>query len=336
MALISVDHITFGYTRLPVLEDVSLAVAPGEVVCLLGPNGSGKTTLLKLLLGLTRPWQGQVRLDGRPVTAIAPRQRARRIAYVPQIHLAAFGYRVLDVVLMGRMPHKPFFFRFGAADRKMALKALDRLSIGHLKDRPYTGISGGERQLVLIARALVQAADIFIMDEPANGLDYGNQVRLLERIADLARDGYTFIKTTHFPDHALWVSDRVIMLENGRVVAEGTAGEVVTQANLYRLYNTCVDVIELEGGGRVCVPETFNRFVLPGWKKPAHDAGAKVGKRAADAYLVEERIGKMASPAVEVGASMRSSPPRPESSGLRSSCACQGGPIRDADRSVLP
>ena len=335
MALIAVDHVTFGYTRLPVLQDVSLAVAPGEVVCLLGPNGSGKTTLLKLLLGLSRPRQGQVRLDGRTVTAIAPRQRARRIAYVPQIHRAAFGYRVLEVVLMGRMPHKPFFFRFGAADRKIALKALDRLSIDHLKDRPYTDISGGERQLVLIARALVQAADIFIMDEPANGLDYGNQVRLLERIADLARDGYTFIKTTHFPDHALWVSDRVIMLKNGRVAAEGAAGEVVTQANLYRLYNTCVDVIELEGGGRVCVPETFNRFASPAWKKHVHDAEAKAGEWAADAHFTDEMIGKMTSSTVEAGNSMRSPAPRPESSGLRSSCACQGNPIRGTDHSIL-
>lgn len=188
---------------------------------------------------------------------------ARRIAYVPQVHRLTFGYRVLDVVLMGRMPHKPFFFRYDKQDDAAAHQALERLSIGHLSERPYTAISGGERQLVLIARALVQGADIFVMDEPVNGLDYGNQIRLLGRIADLARDGYTFIKTTHFPDHALWISDRVVMLKKGTVVADGRTGEVVTRNNLYQLYNTHVDVRELGGGCRICVPEALYQFKRP-------------------------------------------------------------------------
>jgi iron complex transport system ATP-binding protein len=255
MNLITVDHVTYGYTQQPVLNDISLAFAPGEVVSLLGPNGSGKTTLLKVLLGLLSPREGVVKLEDRPVATISPKRLARRIAYVPQVHRASFGYRVLDVVLMGRMPHKPFFFRYGKTDESMALKALERLSIGHLKERPYTALSGGERQLVLIARALVQGADIFIMDEPVNGLDYGNQIRLLGRIADLARDGYSFIKTTHFPDHALWISDRVVMLKGGHVVADGRSEAVITRTNLFKLYNIPVDVLDLEGGGVICVPE---------------------------------------------------------------------------------
>jgi iron complex transport system ATP-binding protein len=260
MSLIAVNHVTCGYNHRPVLSDISLAFAPGEVVALLGPNGSGKTTLLKVLLGLLPPQQGNVLLENRPVSTIPPKQLARRIAYVPQVHRASFGYRVLDVVLMGRMPHKPFFFRYGKTDQTIALQALERLSIGHLKDRPYTEVSGGERQLVLIARALVQGADIFVMDEPVNGLDYGNQIRLLGRIADLARDGYTFIKTTHFPDHALWISDRVVMLKKGRVVADGPTNDVISRTNLYRLYNTHVDVLGLDGGCRICVPEALRQF----------------------------------------------------------------------------
>ena len=260
MNLITVDHVTYGYNQRPVLSDISLAFAPGEVVSLLGPNGSGKTTLLKVLLGLITPQQGVVKLEDRPISTIAPKQIARRIAYVPQVHRASFGYRVLDVILMGRMPHKPFFFRYGKADETIALQALERLFIGHLKDRSYTAVSGGERQLVLIARALVQGADIFVMDEPVNGLDYGNQIRLLGRIADLARDGYTFIKTTHFPDHALWISDRVVMLKNGKVVADGRTNDVISRTNLYRLYNTHVDVLGLDGGCRICVPEALRQF----------------------------------------------------------------------------
>jgi iron complex transport system ATP-binding protein len=241
------------------LHDVNLEIPDGEVHALLGPNGSGKTTLLKILLGLLIPQKGDVRLENLPVATIASKQLAKRIAYVPQVHRASFGYRVMDVVLMGRMPHKPFFFRYGKTDKAIATQALERLSIGHLKDRAYTAVSGGERQLALIARALVQGADIFIMDEPVGGLDYGNQIRLLGHIANLARDGYTFIKTTHFPDHALWISDRVVMLKNGRVVADGNTSEVVSRTNLYRLYNTQVDVRSLDGGYRICVPEAMRQ-----------------------------------------------------------------------------
>ena len=257
MSLIEIEQVSFGYSHQPVLKEISVAFEEGEIVSLLGPNGSGKTTLLKLILGLYNPRNGSVRLEGRPVRTIPAKELARRIAYVPQVHRLSFGYRVLDVVLMGRVPHKPFFFRFSDADEEIALQALERLSITHIRDRPYTSISGGERQLVMIARALAQGAGIFIMDEPVNGLDYGNQIRMLSRITELARSGYTFIKTTHFPDHALWVSDRVVMLKAGVVIADGTTEEVITPANLYRLYNTPVDVLGLDGGGRICVPDAM-------------------------------------------------------------------------------
>jgi len=266
MTLLSVDHATYGYARKPVLEDVTLSFNRGEVVSILGPNGSGKTTLLKLLLGLNRVRSGEIRLEGRAVSDIPPKQLARRIAYVPQLHRLSFSYRVFDVVLMGRMPHKPFFFQYGPQDKEMALNALERLTIAHLKDRPYTEISGGERQLTLIARAIAQGADIFIMDEPVSGLDYGNQIRLLGQIADLAQTGYTFIKTTHFPEHAIWISDRVIMLRDGRVMADGEALAVTNEENLYRLYNTSIGVVCTGEGIRVCIPRHLaerRRFAGP-------------------------------------------------------------------------
>lgn len=263
MTLISVEHVTYGYCGKPVLKDITLSFRRGEIVSLLGPNGSGKTTLLKILLGLCRPRTGEVKLEGRSVSQIPPKSLARRIAYVPQTHRLSFAYRVMDVVLMGRMPHKPFFFQYSHGDRAEALNALERLSIAHLKDRPYTEVSGGERQLTLIARALAQGADIFIMDEPVNGLDYGNQIRLLGRIADLAENGYTFIKTTHFPEHAIWVSDRVIMIKDGRIVADGDSESVINEKNLYRLYNTDIDMVTVEGGIRVCVPDNIRKRRWP-------------------------------------------------------------------------
>ncbi|MBN2419737.1 MAG: ABC transporter ATP-binding protein [Deltaproteobacteria bacterium] len=260
MALLAVEHVTYGYTHNPVLQDISVSFEPGMITALLGPNGSGKTTLLKIILGLYKPQGGQVMLEGKPVLSISPKQLARRIAYVPQSHRLSFGYRALDVVMMGRIPHKPFFFRFDNKDEQTALDALERLSIKHLKDRPYTKISGGERQLVLIARALTQGADIFIMDEPANGLDYGNQIRLLACIADLAGNGYTFIKTTHFPDHALWISDRVVMIKQGKVIGDGQTADVINSTSLYEAYNTHVDVMELRDGGRICIPKALQPF----------------------------------------------------------------------------
>jgi iron complex transport system ATP-binding protein len=160
---------------------------------------------------------------------------------------------------MGRLPHKPLFFQYAKSDERLAVACLERLGIDHLKERPYTDISGGERQLTLIARALVQGANIFVMDEPVNGLDYGNQIRLLTQISDLAKDGYTFIQTTHFPDHALWLSDRVVMLKNGKVITDQSAADAVTDRNLYELYGARVNVVPMEGGGMICMPQAMRQ-----------------------------------------------------------------------------
>ena len=206
------------------------------IVALLGPNGSGKSTLLKLLLGILTPSSGCVRVRGENLRELTRRELACRLAYVPQTHREAFGYSVFDVVLMGRLPRTSFFARYGEKDRRIAGEALEKLSIGHLAGRPYTEISGGERQLTLIARALAQGADIFVMDEPTNGLDYGNQIRLLERINQLAAEGFTFIYTTHHPDHALAASDRVVMMKSGRILREGEPRYMLTPENLAELY----------------------------------------------------------------------------------------------------
>jgi iron complex transport system ATP-binding protein len=173
---------------------------------------------------------------------------------VPQVHKEAFAYQVFGVVLMGRMPHKSFFSRYGKADHKIAAEALEKLGIGHLADRPYTEISGGERQLTLIARAMAQGARVFVMDEPTNGLDYGNQVRLLERLKALSANGYTFVFSTHHPDHAMAVADRVVMMRKGVIAHDGAVHETVNQATLMDLYSVDVRMYTLEEGVCVCVP----------------------------------------------------------------------------------
>ncbi len=257
MAIIEVRNVTFAYTHKPVLKDINMEIREGEVVTLLGPNGSGKSTLIKAIIGLIRPGRGTVRLAGRDISSIPRKELAREIAYVPQAHKSTFPYRVMDIILMGRMPHKTFFFRYSRKDIHIARTVMEKLSITHLAERPYTQTSGGERQLTLIARALVQGAHIFVMDEPASGLDYGNQLKLLERINILSREGYTFIKSTHSPEHALWIAHRAVMIRNGAIIADGTCNEIVNSETLLRLYNTRVDVVKLNGSLRVCVPRSI-------------------------------------------------------------------------------
>ncbi|MGE4559033.1 MAG: ABC transporter ATP-binding protein [Desulfobulbus sp.] len=247
----------FAYGERVILRDVSLDFRAGEVVSLLGPNGSGKTTLLKTLLGLLKPQSGMVHFEGRLLQSYNRSELAKRIAYVPQVHREAFAYTVKDVVLMGRMPYHGLFSTYNQRDREIAEAAMARLDILKLRDRAYTEISGGERQLTLIARSIAQGAEVFIMDEPVNGLDYGNQMRLLADINRLAKDGLTFIMTTHFPDHALMTADRVILFDSGAVIADGRPEDVITRDSLRGLYRIEVNVAAIpgtNGTSRVCVP----------------------------------------------------------------------------------
>ena len=255
--LLQARSIRFAYGERIILDTIDLDFHVGEVVSLLGPNGSGKTTLLKTLLGLLVPLGGIIHFDGRPLRSYSRSDLAKRIAYVPQVHREAFAYSVEEVVLMGRMPYHGLFSTYSKHDREIAAAAMARLDILKLKNRAYTEISGGERQLAMIARSIAQGAGVFIMDEPVNGLDYGNQMRLLADINGLAKEGFTFIMTTHFPDHALMTADRVILFNRGTVIADGRPDEVITRDSLRDLYRIEVNVTPIpgtNGTSRVCVP----------------------------------------------------------------------------------
>jgi iron complex transport system ATP-binding protein len=252
--------LAFGFRERVVGRGVELAIPAGEVVCLLGPNGSGKTTLLRTLLGLIPPLGGSVTLDDRPLAEWPARERAKRLAYVPQAAESYFDFSVLEMVEMGRTAHRGIFSRPGARDIERAGAALDRLGIAALAERPIHRVSGGERQLALIARALATEATHILMDEPAANLDFGNQALVLEEIARLRGAGATVLFSTHHPDHALRIADRVVMLAKGGMMAAGRTDEVVNSENLSALYGRAIEVALVasrEGTPRrVCVPSS--------------------------------------------------------------------------------
>jgi iron complex transport system ATP-binding protein len=259
MSLIARD-LLFAYRQRLVLVGASLTLKAGEVACLLGANGAGKSTLLRLLLGLMRPTGGQVLLEGRDIASWSRREVARRIAYVPQVHATPFPYTVREVALLGRLPAGSLFRAPSRADRDVVDAVLDRLGVSHLADRPYTEVSGGERQLALIARALAQGARLLVMDEPATGLDYGHQLRLLERLAALAAEGYGVLMTTHHPEHALIAATRVLLMRDGCIEAEGTPRQVVTAQTIERLYGVRVDLVRAADGRGVAFRPAQGHF----------------------------------------------------------------------------
>jgi iron complex transport system ATP-binding protein len=220
--------LSIGYRGRLVGRDISLGLQPGEVLCLLGPNGAGKTTLFRTLLGLQPPLGGIVLIDGVPLAGMPPAEIARRLAYVPQAHVTEFSYSVLDVVLMGRTARLKPFAGPGAADERVARDKLAALGIAELAEHDYTRISGGQRQLALIARALAQEAPILVLDEPTASLDFGNQAMVLARIRALAGQGFGIVLSTHDPDHALMVATRVAIIADGGLRAIGPPEEVVT------------------------------------------------------------------------------------------------------------
>jgi iron complex transport system ATP-binding protein len=213
---LTVDNLAFGYRGRPVGSEVSFGLESGEVLCLLGPNGAGKTTLFKTVLRLLAPLAGTISIDAEAIDRWSRRRLARVFGYVPQAQLGLFPFTVRDVVLMGRTAHMDLFATPSARDIEFAEKMLDLLGIVHLTDHPYTEISGGERQLTLVARALAQEPKILVMDEPTASLDFGNQVRVLSEIKTLAGRGIAVILSTHDPDQAFLCAHRVAILQKGR------------------------------------------------------------------------------------------------------------------------
>ena len=250
---LTVSDLRFSYGTHTVLSGVDFSLSQGEMMSVLGTNGTGKTTLFKCILGFLPQYAGSIQIDGEEARSLHPRELAKRIAYIPQNHQQSFGYSVLDMILMGTAHSLSLFSLPGETQKKDAYAALERLGIAHLAEKNIGRISGGEQQLVLIARALAQKAKLLIMDEPTASLEYGNQDRVMQLVNGLAQDGYSILLSTHNPQHALWYSDHVLALKGGHVLAKGEPDDIITTSFLRDLYGMEAALLDTPGG-KIIVP----------------------------------------------------------------------------------
>jgi len=258
-ATLSLRDGTFRYGKRDIFSQLNLDLAAGELLCILGPNGCGKTTLLRCLNGALPLSGGRVCLDDRDVAAMPVDERARWMGFVFQEHAAPFPFPVLEVVRMGRTPHLGFLAAPSHKDTELAEEALAVVGLLRLRDQPYTQISGGERQLVLIARTLAQRPAVILLDEPTSHLDFRNQALVLRTIRTLAEQGLAVAMTSHLPDHALLYATTVAMMSEGHFLAVGPPDEVMTEERLRQTYGMDVRLLTVEDPAsgktrRFCVP----------------------------------------------------------------------------------
>lgn len=245
--MLAVKNIYGGYSpKKNIVHDISFNLDPGDVLCVLGPNGCGKTTLFKLLLSFLPKTAGRIIIDGEQADKKSCQELAKYMAYIPQAHEPAFNYRVIDMVLLGRSAHIAPFASPTGEDYALASQALSRLNIKHLAKREYTKLSGGERQLVLIARAICQQAQILVMDEPSANLDYANQHLVLQTILDLSKEGYGIILSTHSPDQPFRLANKVLLMKEGKTIGYGHPDDVLTSRTLNKVYDINIEVLQVK------------------------------------------------------------------------------------------
>lgn len=240
--LLEIENLYGGYGKEDIVKGVTAHADAGEILCLVGPNGCGKTTLFRLILGALKATSGKVLIDGHDTSQLSQKELAKLVAYIPQYHTPIYEYTVLEIVLMGRASHFSAFDQPSDADREAAFNALEKINAAHLANEKYTDLSGGQRQLILIARAICQEAKVFVMDEPAANLDYANHQLLMDVIVDLAKKGYLVVMSTHSPEHPASIGSKVLMMKSGKVASFGSPEEVITSENLEKVYGVEMDV----------------------------------------------------------------------------------------------
>jgi iron complex transport system ATP-binding protein len=256
---IKVHDASFSYGERDIFSNLNFEVEQGDILCLLGSNGCGKTTLLRCLRGFLKLKTGRCYLDEADIFSLKSITQAQKMGFVFQESGAPFPYSVIEVVKMGRAPHLKKFASPAKHDEEIAEQALETVGIPHLRDRKFTQISGGERQLTMIARTLAQGPDVILMDEPTSALDFKNQTLILRMINKLSKQGMTIILTTHFPNHVLLYSCKVALMNNGGLISFGTADDVITEDNLKSTYGIDVRIFAVDDPiehkvVRFCVP----------------------------------------------------------------------------------
>lgn len=252
---LTIKKLEFAYHCFPVLKGVDFSLNKGELVCVLGKNGAGKSTLFRCILGLLKGYQGEILIDGMERRHFSEKKLAKKVAYIPQNHDTTFSFSVLDMVMMGTTASLHQFAGPGKREKVKAESALRLLDILHLKERSYGHISGGEQQLVLIARAIAQDAKILIMDEPCSSLDYGNQIRVMSTLRTLAERGYLIVQSTHNPEHVFCFAHKVMVMMDGKIKSFGNPEEVMTKELLEDLYDVSIDIYEdKKSGKKMCMP----------------------------------------------------------------------------------
>ena len=260
--MFEVRNLQFSYGSRAVLNGVSFQAAENELLFVLGANGAGKTTLFRCMLGLLHGYRGDILLDGKNITALSAKELARKIAYIPQFHNPVFPYTALDMVMMGTNHRLSTFASPGRKEREISMQAMAQLGIEEFAERNFQELSGGEQQLVLVARALAQQAKILLMDEPTSALDFGNQIRVLGQISALSTQGYTILLSCHNPQHALLYARRVLALNGGTVAADGPPSESLNPELIRLLYGVSAHFVRT-GDGILIAPAQDSLFQPP-------------------------------------------------------------------------
>ncbi|MFC5386951.1 ABC transporter ATP-binding protein [Aquamicrobium segne] len=255
MSVLAARDLVIGYGSTMIADRLAFDLSAGTVTCLLGPNGVGKTTLFKTLLGLLPKLAGSIRVGDAELASLSRPMLARHLAYVPQSYSADFAYTVLDLVVMGRTAHLGIFSTPTQPDVNIALEMLDRLGIAALAHHDARQLSGGQRQLVLIARALAQQAKIIVMDEPTASLDLANRIQVLRKVRALADDGLSILLSTHEPEQAFAIADQVLALGPDKQLETGPVDEVLTPERLSHLYGVALTVEKTPSGRHVVTAE---------------------------------------------------------------------------------
>ena len=249
--MLQVKDIHFNYGSTQILKDISFDVEEGQLCGLFGPNGCGKTTLFKCCMKFLKFHKGSVIMDGMDINECRIEDMAKVVAYVPQEHKPPFPYLVKEVVLMGRTPHLGGFFGVKRADKEKALDALELLEISHLAEQPYNELSGGQRQMVLIARAIAQETKLMFLDEPTSALDFSNQLKIWKLLRKVADQGITILACSHDPNHVSWFCDDVVVMNENGIIGQGPPYHVITEPILDEIYQGMCTVRSLDGTNMV-------------------------------------------------------------------------------------